>query len=84
VVLDDAVNLSSDMPPEVVAVDDALAGLEHIDPFKASLVELKFFGGLTNSEVGEILDCSEKRVRRHWQVAKAWLRRELEQKPNGR
>jgi DNA-directed RNA polymerase specialized sigma24 family protein len=41
-------------------------------------VELRFFGGLTNEEVGEVLDVSPRMVKREWRMAKAWLRREIQ------
>lgn len=82
-----AIDAISDLPQattaDVVAVDDALHSLERFDPFKASIVELRFFGGLTHSEVGKVLGRSEATVRRHWPVAKAWLRRELLDVNNG-
>jgi RNA polymerase sigma factor (TIGR02999 family) len=81
------IDMIADVPAgtnaEIVAVDEALKALERIDPFKASVVELRFFGGLTHSEVGQVLGCSEATVRRHWPVAKAWLRRELKDLANG-
>lgn len=62
---------------QLLALDEALDGLARVDEFKATLVELRFFGGLTHAEAGEVMKCSEMTVRRHWQVAKAWLRSEL-------
>lgn len=82
--IDAVADLPRGATAEVVLVDDALKGLEAVDPFKASLVELRFFGGLTHAEVAEVLDCSEVTVRRHWPVAKAWLRIELQGGSHGR
>lgn len=62
---------------EVVAIDEALERLAVEDPRKASVVELRFFAGLTNQEAAEVLGCSEPTVRRHWRTAKLWLYREL-------
>ena len=63
--------------PDVVAVDDALSAFEIVDPEKARIVELRFFAGLSNLEIAELLGCSEKTIRRHWKVAQIWLYREL-------
>ena len=62
---------------DLVAVDDALCAFKKIDPEKARIVELRFFAGVSNEEIAELLECSEKTVRRHWEVAKIWLYREL-------
>ena len=63
--------------PDVIAVDDALSAFEIVDPEKARIVELRFFAGLSNTEIAELLECSEKTIRRHWKVAQIWLYREL-------
>lgn len=63
--------------PDVVAVDDALSAFETVDPEKARIVELRFFAGLSNKEIAELLGCSEKTIQRHWKVAQIWLYREL-------
>ncbi len=73
----DAPELSIERPEEMVQLDQALMDLEQLDPDKASIVELKFFGGLTNDEIAEIRGISRTTVVRHWRVAKAWLFREL-------
>ncbi len=58
---------------DLVALDDALTELEKIDPRKAKIVELKFFGGLRTEEIANILSVAEITVLREWQKAKAWL-----------
>jgi RNA polymerase sigma factor (TIGR02999 family) len=63
---------------EVTAVDAALEDLGRLDPFKARIVELRFFGGLTQAEIADQLGVSEDTVGRHWRRAKAWLRASLE------
>jgi RNA polymerase sigma factor (sigma-70 family) len=60
-----------------VALDDALRALAVIDERKAQVVELRFFGGLSNEETADALGVSAKTVVREWQVAKVWLLREL-------
>ena len=62
---------------ELTAVDDALNALVKIDPRKARVVELRFFGGLSVDETAEVLKISAQSVMRDWKLAKAWLMREL-------
>lgn len=62
---------------DVLALDDALAALEKIDSRKSQLVELRFFGGLTAEETAEVLGTSLRTVHREWDLARAWLFREL-------
>jgi RNA polymerase sigma factor (TIGR02999 family) len=62
---------------DLVALDDALHALAALDERKARVVELRFFGGLSNDETAEALGVSAKTVMRDWQLAKAWLLREL-------
>jgi RNA polymerase sigma factor (TIGR02999 family) len=62
---------------DVVALDEALTRLAEFDPEQARLVELRFFGGLTIEEVAGVLGVSRTTVKRNWNVAKAWLAREL-------
>jgi RNA polymerase sigma factor (TIGR02999 family) len=63
---------------DAIAVGEALQKLQDIDPKLCQIVELRFFGGLTESEVGAILGQSERSVRKQWAWAKAWLRRTLD------
>ena len=60
-----------------VLISEALKRLEEVDPLRARLVLLKYFGGLSNREVGEELGVSERTVERYWIFARAWLYREL-------
>lgn len=62
---------------EIIAVDEALDRLAAFNPEGARIVQLRFFSGLSNAEVAEVIDSSERTVRRSWALAKAWLRREL-------
>ena len=61
----------------VLAVHEALARLETIDARLAQVVECRFFGGMTQAEIGEALGVNERTVRRDWRVAKTWLAQEL-------
>lgn len=63
---------------DVLALDAALEKLAALDAQQARIVELRYFGGMTVEEVGEALDISPATVKRHWTLARAWLRRELE------
>ena len=75
--LEDNLVISQDQEPSLVALDEALARLAAVDPRKARVVELRFFGGLSVEESAEALNVSEVTVRRDWQFAKTWLLREL-------
>jgi RNA polymerase sigma-70 factor (ECF subfamily) len=66
-----------DAGTDLVALDEALIGLTRIDPRKAQIVELRFFGGLTVEEIGEVLKVSTGTIKRDWRAAKAWLYQEL-------
>jgi len=69
---------------DVVAVDEALTVLATVDPRKARVVELRYFGGLTVEETAEVVGVSPHTVTRDWKVAKLWLLRELRSNPEGR
>jgi RNA polymerase sigma factor (TIGR02999 family) len=62
-------------PPgiDVLALDDALTRLAEFDPRKSRIAELRFFGGLSLAETGQVLDISVATVEREWQTARAWL-----------
>src|SRR5215469_10633621 len=67
-------------PPDdkIVLVDDALEHLERSNPERGRVVVLKFFGGMTNKEVADTMNISERTVDRHWVCAKAWLFQKLQ------
>jgi RNA polymerase sigma factor (TIGR02999 family) len=65
------------------ALDDALESLTQIDPRRAKVIELRFFGGLSVEETAEILQISPQTVMRDWRLARAWLARELRVNQNG-
>ena len=75
--LEDASQLSGGKGIDVVVLDDALKTLAELDPRKAKVVELRFFGGLTFAETAEVLDVSAVTVSRDWGTARAWLHREM-------
>ena len=75
--LDEAAVLSQERAGELLALDEALQSLTTIDPRRSQVVELRFFGGLSNEEIAEVLKISPNTVTRDWNVAKAWLYREM-------
>lgn len=77
VCLDTSFVLPQKKSVDVIAVDDALNALAKLDEQQVRIVELRFFGGLGNEEVSEALGISISTVKRDWNVAKAWLAREL-------
>ncbi len=79
--LDEALTVSAERSDDLVALDDALTSLAEIDERKSRIVELRFFGGLSNEEIAEVLDISTITVIREWNKAKAWLYRELNRRP---
>jgi RNA polymerase sigma factor (TIGR02999 family) len=75
---DERLVVSTEPGADLVAVDDALATFATVDPRRAQVVELRFFGGLSVDETAEALKVSPETVMRDWKVAKVWLARELE------
>jgi RNA polymerase sigma factor (TIGR02999 family) len=75
--LDELPDLGSRRSAQLIAVDDALNGLTVLDPRKARVVELRFFGGLSVEETAQVLKISPQSVMRDWRLAKSWLRREF-------
>ena len=71
--LDDALLTPRARGEDVLAVDEALQALAKVDERKSKVVELRFFGGLTEAEIAEALQISPETVRRDWRLAKAWL-----------
>jgi RNA polymerase sigma factor (TIGR02999 family) len=74
--LDASQDLSSSHE-EILAVNEALDRLTEIDPRQSRIVELRYFGGLTEEETAEVLQISVRTVKRDWAVARAWLHAEL-------
>jgi RNA polymerase sigma factor (TIGR02999 family) len=73
-------SVAETVPEEnVLLIDEGLKELEKTNPKRAQIVVLKFFGGLTNSEVAQSLDMSERSVDREWACAKTWLFRWMSQ-----
>ncbi|MEM7353163.1 MAG: ECF-type sigma factor, partial [Acidobacteriota bacterium] len=62
---------------DLLALDDALNGLQAFDPRQCQVIELRFFGGLTVPETASVLNISPATVKREWMCAKAWLLHEM-------
>jgi RNA polymerase sigma factor (TIGR02999 family) len=80
VALDENIDKAAEQSLELMALDDALNELAKMDPVKAKIVELRYFGGLTSEETAEVLGVSPITVKRHWRMTKAWLYGELSKK----
>lgn len=77
VTLQDNSIVSPEKVDEIVALDDALTQLAALDHRTSRVVELKFFGGMTNKQTAEVLKVSMETVKRDWQFARSWLLREI-------
>jgi RNA polymerase sigma factor (TIGR02999 family) len=75
--------MTDEAADELVALDDALDRLAQANPRAAEVVERRFFAGLTLEETAEVLGMSTKTVQRDWLVARAWLRKEIDQELDG-
>ena len=75
--LDEAMVIDERLDEDLVALDEALGELSQFDARMAQVVEMRFFGGLTEEEIAAALDVSTKTVRRDWRLARSWLRRKL-------
>lgn len=75
--LDEIADFTHGRNVDLIEVDEALNELAKFDPKQAKIVELKFFAGLTNEEIAEVLQVSDSTVKREWRVAKAWLHDQL-------
>ena len=75
--VDEAPVMSPERDSSLVALDDALEAFSTVAPRQAKLVELRYFGGLSEEEIVEVLKISPRTARRDWEFAKSWLMREL-------
>jgi RNA polymerase sigma-70 factor, ECF subfamily len=81
--LDAAAVVTPKLSFELIRLDEALKSLAEIDPRRSQVVELRYFGGLNNEEIAGVLHVSENTVTRDWNMARAWLHRQLtESAPN--
>lgn len=77
VTFDEAMQVPAKKGTDVAALDSALNELAKLSRRQSQIVELRYFGGLTEEEIGEMLGLSSRTVRRDWSVARAWLFRRL-------
>ena len=79
--LEDTPNQGADLAQtrsaDLIALDEALKLLATLHERQSQIVELRFFGGLTEQEIAEVLHISERTVRSDWRIARAWLQRQL-------
>jgi RNA polymerase sigma-70 factor, ECF subfamily len=75
--LTDAMAVATDRLDDILAIDEALSRLAEFDPRRSKVVEMRFFGGMTEEEAAEVLGVAPRTVKRDWNVAKAWLHGEL-------
>jgi RNA polymerase sigma-70 factor, ECF subfamily len=75
--LDEALPLATEQCGDLLALDEALSRLGQFDPRQSRIVELRYFGGLSEAEIAQALGVSSRTVKRDWRVAKAWLYGEL-------
>ena len=78
--IDETAVLSPATDQSILALDEALTAFSRVAPRQAKVVELRYFGGLTEEEIIAALEISPRTVRRDWNIAKAWLLRELSAK----
>lgn len=69
---------AASQPDKLIALDEALAKLQELDPVKAELVKLRFFAGLTNQKAAAALEISTATAERYWAYARAWLQTEMQ------
>jgi RNA polymerase sigma factor (TIGR02999 family) len=77
IALDDNLVIESHRNVDLLAIEDALAKLTKLDPRQAQMIELRFFGGLSITDVAKVMGMSKRSVEREWTMIRAWLRREL-------
>jgi RNA polymerase sigma factor (TIGR02999 family) len=77
ITFDEALNVSAEKESELIALDEALEALAALDERQSQIVEMRYFGGMTEEEIAVALDVSTRTVRRDWSIARAWLYREL-------
>jgi RNA polymerase sigma factor (TIGR02999 family) len=75
--LDESAILSPGADRSILDLDEVLTSFSRAAPRQARVVELRYFGGLTEEEIEAVMDISPRTIRRDWDFAKAWLLREL-------
>ena len=75
--LDEALTMTVEHTSELLDLDEALTALARLDERQSQIVELRFFGGLTEAEIAEVMKLSERTIQSDWRLARSWLLREL-------
>jgi RNA polymerase sigma-70 factor (ECF subfamily) len=75
--LDEALTVRADNTSQLLNLDEALTALSKLDERQSQVVELRFFGGLTEAEIAVVLKVSERTIQSDWRLARSWLLREL-------
>ena len=75
--IDDVVTVSVERDEDILAVEEALSALEVVDPRQASIVTMRFYGGMSMQEVAKALGVSKRTADREWAMTRAWMRRAL-------
>jgi RNA polymerase sigma factor (TIGR02999 family) len=78
--LDDVMQIGDRLNEDVIAVDLTLSRLQSLDPRAAPVVELKYFGGLTDQQAAEVLNVGVSTIKRDWDFARSWLMTRLKSK----
>ena len=75
--LEEAATVTPEQSLDLIRLDEALKSLSELDPRRGRVVELRYFGGLSNEEIAGVLNVSENTVTRDWNMARAWLYQQL-------
>lgn len=75
--LEEVAIVATEKSAEIIRLDEALEILAKMDPRRCNVVELRYFGGLSNEEIAGVLKVSENTVTRDWNLARAWLHQQL-------
>ena len=81
--LEEGLAISKERSGEVIALHDALNSLEALNPRRAKVVELRYFGGLSVEEIAAVLEMSPRSVKRDWALARPWLFKEIQKSALG-
>ncbi len=76
--LDAEAALYEEQALDLIALDDAMKRLNEMEPRWSTIIEMRFFGGCSEEEIGVMLGVSSRTIRRQWRMARAWLRHEIE------
>jgi RNA polymerase sigma factor (TIGR02999 family) len=82
ITLHTGMDVAEDRAPDLVVLDEVLSKLSEIDTRKSQAIELKFFGGLSTEEIGQVLGISVATVGRELRLGQAWIRREMSRRPS--